>query len=65
MIALTECNSVPSLENMFADDARWLMVAPWCGGGAFDNGNTPSFWRQQLNDENIISREEIVQAIFL
>ena len=63
MIALTECNSVPSWENMLADDARWLMVAPWCGGGAFDNGNTPSFWRQQLNDENIISREDLILNI--
>ena len=59
MIALTECNSVPSWQNMFADDARWLMVAPWCGGGAFDNGNTPSFWRQQLNEGSIISREDL------
>ncbi|MDO4737823.1 MAG: glycosyl hydrolase [Bacteroidales bacterium] len=57
MTALPECNSVPSWENMQKDNALWLMVAPWCGGGAFDYGNTNEFWEQFLSEENIIHRD--------
>lgn len=59
MIAMPECNSVPSWENMQKDDAKWLLVAPWCGGGAFDHGNTADFWKKFLDNENIISRDEV------
>lgn len=59
MTALPECNSVPSWQNMRQDNALWLMVAPWCGGGTFDHGNSPGFWRQFLNEENIITRESM------
>ena len=52
------CHILPSWENMQKDDALWLMVAPWCGGGAFDHGNTPEFWKQLLSEENVISRGE-------
>lgn len=57
MTALPECNSVPSWENMQKDNALWLMVAPWCGGGAFAHGNTNEFWEQFLSEENIIHRD--------
>lgn len=56
MTAMPECNSVPSWENMQANNALWLIVAPWCGGGAFDHGNSPDFWKQFLSEENIITR---------
>ncbi len=58
MTAMPECNSVPSWENMQKDHALWLMVAPWCGGGAFDNGNTELFWQQFMSEEGILSRDE-------
>jgi len=57
MTAMPEYNSVPSWENMQRDRALWLMVAPWCGGGAFDHGNSAEFWRQFLNNENVVARE--------
>lgn len=57
MTALPECNSVPSWENMQKDNALWLMVAPWCGGGAFGHGNTNEFWEQFLSEEYIIHRD--------
>ena len=57
MTAMPECNSVPSWENMQRDQALWLMVAPWCGGAAFDHGNTAEFWRQFLADEHVVTRE--------
>lgn len=59
MTALPETNSVPSWENMQKDEALWLIVAPWCGGTAFDNGNTADFWRQFLGEDGIISRDEV------
>ncbi len=55
MTAMPECNSVPSWENMQQDGALWLMVAPWCGGGAFDHGNSADFWKGFLNNENVIA----------
>ena len=46
--------------NMVNDNSLWLIVAPWCGGTAFDNGNTADFWQHFLNDaEGIISRDEV------
>lgn len=57
MTAMPECNSVPSWENMQKDNAIWLMVAPWCGGGAFDHGNTNAFWQQFLSDEHVVRRD--------
>lgn len=57
MTAMPECNSVPSWENMQKDNALWLMVAPWCGGGAFDHGNSNSFWKQFLDNEYVVARD--------
>ena len=60
MTALPECNSVPSCEHITADEALWLLVAPWCGGTAFDNGNDAAFWQQFLgSSEGILSRDEV------
>ena len=56
MLCLSECNSVPSWENMKRDEALWLFVAPWCGGGAFEHGNNKDFWSKFLNENNIITR---------
>lgn len=56
MLCLPECNSVPSWENMQRDGALWLYVAPWCGGGAFSNGNDSAFWTSFLNNEHILTR---------
>jgi len=59
MLALAECNSVPSWENMQNDGALWLFVAPWCGGGTFGEGNDNDFWTQFLSEDGILSRDEI------
>jgi len=56
MICMPECNSVPSWDNMEKDGAMWLFVAPWCGGGAFSNGNDNAFWNEFMSEENIITR---------
>ena len=59
MTALPECNSVPSWENMKRDGAMWLIVAPWCGGTALDNGNDSQFWQQFLGQDGVISRDKV------
>lgn len=59
MVALTECNSVPSWENMQRDGALWLMVAPWCGGTALDYGNDAAFWKSFLSNEHVVSRDKM------
>lgn len=58
MVCMPECNSVPSWENMKADNALWLFVAPWCGGCAFDHNNTQSFWKKLMESDGIITRDE-------
>jgi mannan endo-1,4-beta-mannosidase len=63
MIAMPECNSVPSWDNMEKDGARWLFVAPWCGGGAFDHGNTNDFWKSFLNNDHVISRDKVRKGL--
>jgi len=61
MTAMPECNSVPSWDNMQKDNALWLIVAPWCGGTAFDHGNTNQFWKDFLCEEGVITRDEVLK----
>jgi len=58
MTAMPECNSVPSWENMQADNALWLFVAPWCDTYLFGYGNDEAFWKKFMSTENIITREK-------
>lgn len=59
MLCLAECNSVPSWESMQESGALWLFVAPWCGGGAFAHGNDNAFWKQLLQQEGVLTRDEL------
>ena len=56
MACLAECNSVPSWQNMQHDEALWLFVAPWCGGGAFEHGNTTEFWKEFMSADGVVAR---------
>ena len=61
MIALAECDGVPSIENMVADSAMWLYVAPWTGDYTFGYNNDNTFWTNFLGSSDIISRDEVPQ----
>lgn len=56
MIALPECKYVPSAENMEADGATWLLVAPWCSDEYVPGYNDETFWQTFMNQDNIITR---------
>lgn len=59
MLALAECDCVPSAEAMEREDARWLFVAPWTTPFVFSRQNNDDFWRQFLGQQLIITRDEV------
>lgn len=62
MLALAECDCVPSAEAMENDDARWLFVAPWTTPFVFSQQNDDDFWRQFLAEKLILTRDEVNRA---
>ncbi len=62
MLALAECDCVPSAEAMENDDARWLFVAPWTTPFVFSKQNDDAFWRQFLAEKLILTRDEVNRA---
>ncbi len=62
MLALAECDCVPSAEAMENDDARWLFVAPWTTPFVFSQQNDDAFWRQFLAEKLILTRDEVNRA---
>lgn len=58
MLALAECDCVPSAQAMEADDARWLFVAPWTVPFVFSQQNDNAFWQQFLSEDLILTRDE-------
>ena len=62
MLALAECDCVPSAQAMEKDDARWLFVAPWTVPFVFSQQNDDAFWRQFLHEELILTRDEVNRA---
>ena len=62
MLALAECDCVPSAQAMESDDARWLFVAPWTVPFVFSQQNDDAFWRQFLHEELILTRDEVNRA---
>jgi len=59
MLALAECDCVPSAEAMERDDARWLFVAPWTVPFVFSQQNNDAFWKKFLGEDLILTRDEI------
>ena len=63
MLALAECDCVPSAEAMAKDDARWLFVAPWTTPFVFSQQNDDAFWKQFLSERLILTRDEVNTAL--
>lgn len=62
MLALAECDVVPSASAMERDDARWFFVAPWTTPFVFSRQNDDAFWRQLLSEQLIVTRDEVDRA---
>ena len=62
MLALAECDCVPSAEAMQREDARWLFVAPWTVPFVFSQQNDDAFWRKFLSEKLILTRDEVNRA---
>ena len=62
MLALAECDCVPSAEAMQNEDARWLFVAPWTTPFVFSQQNNDEFWRKFLSERLILTRDEVNRA---
>ena len=63
MLALAECDCLPSADAMMQDGAKWLYVAPWTGPFLFGSNNTPDFWKNFLHSDEIITRDETPHAL--
>ena len=59
MLALAECDCVPSAEAMEQDNAKWLFVAPWTTPFVFSKQNNDAFWQQFLSEKLILTRDEL------
>lgn len=59
MLALSECDCVPSAEAMDSDNVHWLFVAPWTVPFVFSNQNNDIFWKQFHSKKLILTRDEI------
>ncbi|WP_313379908.1 glycosyl hydrolase [Proteiniphilum saccharofermentans] len=60
ILALSECGSIPSIDAMFENGDIWSWFMPW--NGEFtrsDNHNGVSFLSNVLNDERVITRDEM------
>ncbi len=62
MLALAECDVVPSAAAMEQDEARWLFVAPWTTPFVFSRQNDDAFWKQFLGEKLILTRDEVNRA---
>lgn len=62
MLALAECDCVPSAEAMEKDNAKWLFVAPWTTPFVFSRQNDDAFWKNFHAENLIITRDEVNRA---
>lgn len=65
LITMSECDAIPSMDNMMTDGAMWSWVMPWYGandkgvdyvGGSF---NTEAFLKKFFNKSNVITRDKV------
>lgn len=60
IIALSECGAIPSVDAMFDYGDTWSWFMPWNGEYTrSDNHNGASFLSNVLNDERVITRDEM------
>ena len=62
MLALAECDCVPSAEAMEKDNAKWLFVAPWTTPFVFSRQNDDAFWKKFHSETLILTRDEVNRA---
>lgn len=62
MLALAECDCVPSAEAMEKDNAKWLFVAPWTTPFVFSRQNDDAFWKKFHSESLILTRDEVNRA---
>ena len=62
MLALAECDCVPSAEAMEKDNAKWLFVAPWTTPFVFGRQNDDAFWKKFHSETLILTRDEVNRA---
>ena len=62
MLALAECDCVPSAEAMEKDNTKWLFVAPWTTPFVFGRQNDDAFWKKFHSETLILTRDEVNRA---
>lgn len=60
MIALMECDTIPSIQNMVDESAYWLYFCPWYGEHIMDsNYNNPETLKEIYQSEYCITLDEL------
>ena len=60
MIALMECDTIPSIQNMIDESAYWLYFCPWYGEHIMDtNYNNPETLKEIYQSEYCITLDEL------
>jgi|HigsolmetaAR201D_1030396.scaffolds.fasta_scaffold01539_10 Beta-mannanase len=60
MIALSECGSIPSPDNLIKDKASWLWFMPWYGNFVRNASyNSLEFWKEVLHNEYVITLDKM------
>jgi len=60
IVALTECGSLPDVENLIADETAWSYFMPWYGDFIRDSKyNSLELWNKMLGHEYVITLDEM------
>lgn len=60
MVALTECGSIPDIDNLVKDKASWLWFMPWYGEYVKDSKhNSLEIWKKTLQSTHVITLDEM------
>lgn len=60
MITLSECGSMPDVDNLVKDQAAWSWYMPWYGGYTRDaKNNSLDLWKKMLKHDYVITLDEM------
>jgi mannan endo-1,4-beta-mannosidase len=60
MIALSECGSIPDVDNLVADKAAWSWFMPWYGDYTRkDVNNSLNLWKKMFSSDYVITLDEM------
>ena len=60
MIAITECGSIPDVDNLIQDGAAWSWFMTWYGDYVRDDkNNSLNLWKKMLGSSYVITQDKM------